>query len=155
MSSKGYATPLRINATSLPMLRRLYLGFASLVSVMLLLLPLAPWLTFLLLVGFVATARLVWLKRCELAGSTVELLWDAQQRWWWTQDNREYLLELCSDSFLSRRFCILNFHDAARKRRHSVVLMPEGSGSRCYRQLLVRFRTGGAAAGEKRDAISG
>jgi len=143
MSSKGYATPLRIDVVALGAVRSLYLLFCALAVVCLLWLPLPVPLLLLSVVLFLATARHVWSVRGELGGRPAALVWDAAQRWWCSQGGRERELELCGDSYLSTWLCILNFREPVRGKRHAFIVMPEGTGRERYRQLLVRFRISG------------
>lgn len=140
MSSKEYAVPLRIEGRALAPLQRLYLLFCSMVGMTLLWLPVPVVPDLLLLLLFTLIARHTWKGRTELGGAPVQLVWDAAQRWWWTQGGVEQQLQLCGDSYLSRRLCILNFTEPAARKRRSLILMPAGSGTEPYRRLLVRFR---------------
>jgi hypothetical protein len=103
-------------------------------------LPVPVIVSRLLLLLFSVLAMRTWSSRTELGGVPVQLVWDAAQRWWWTQGGVEKQLQLCGDSYLSRHLCILNFTEPSAGKRHSLILMPAGSGTEPYRRLLVRFR---------------
>lgn len=140
MSSKGYATPLRIEGGALPLLQRLYLLICLVAAVTLLFLQLPYLLNLFFLAAFSWLSVRVWKTRAELGGTPVSLVWDADQRWWWLQNGVEQQLQLCGDSFLSGSVSILNFREPDSGRRSSLVLMPSVTGAGRYRQLLVRFK---------------
>lgn len=146
MSSPEYATPLRIEVGENRLLRRLYLSFVLLTLLTLLWLPLSLWMTLPGALLFLALARRQWRLRPELGGGAVGLVWDAEQRWWWSQDGETLELLLRGDSYLSAVLVALNFRVPESRRRRSLLLTPAGIGQQEFRRLLVRIRLDGEAA---------
>lgn len=109
----------------------------SLCCILLLSLPLSVVL--LLLMANVVLAWRCWRKRCELGASSVTLVWDAEGRWWWSQDGEETVLDLCGDSYRSTGMTILNFTHPDTQRRRSLIIFPASVGSVRYRRLSVRL----------------
>jgi len=140
MSSKGYATPLRLESAAVPPLQQLYLLFVGLVLIVLASTPLPYGLQLPLLLSCVLLAWRVWHRRSELGAGPVSLVWDAEQRWWWHQGGREVELQLRGDSYLSARLIVLNFREAGSARRYSLVLLPRSLGEETFRRLRVRLR---------------
>ena len=146
MSSPGYATPLRLEVGANRLLRRLYLAFVVLTLCSLLSLPLALWVTLPGALLFLGVALRQWRLRAELGGGAVGLVWDAEQRWWWSQGGDTVELQLRGDSYLSVPLMALNFREPERGRRRSLLLTPAGIGQEPFRRLLVRLRLSGEAA---------
>jgi hypothetical protein len=140
MSSKGYATPLRLEVGANPLLHRLYLGM-SVAAVVALITLTFPLLVKLLIVVLSLTIVVrVWHQRAELGGVPVQLVWDGEQRWWWTQEGREHAVELLGDSYLTSRLVVLNFLFTESRRRRAVVLTPAALGEETFRRMRVRFQ---------------
>ncbi|MCW8840987.1 MAG: hypothetical protein OQL05_12110 [Gammaproteobacteria bacterium] len=146
MSSKGYATPLRIEVAANRLLRRLYLAFVVLTLSVLPGLPLSLYVTLPGAALFLWMARRQWRLRPELGGEPVSLVWDAEQRWWWSQGARTVELQLLGDSYLSAVLVALNFRPPESRRRRSLLLTPVGIGEENFRRLQVRFRLTGEEA---------
>jgi hypothetical protein len=140
MSSKKYATPLRLDAAAVRPLQISYLAFVILTLAVLSGSPLPLLLRLLAVAVFAAAARRVWLRRSELGGGPVHLVWDGGQRWWWSQRGTERQLRLLGNSYLSPRLVVLNFRGVESGRRCSLVLLPASIGEEQFRRLLVRFR---------------
>lgn len=140
MSSKGYATPLRIEVGNNGLLRRLFLLFVILTTLVLLWVPWPLPLSLFLLAAFIVLASRVWSQRAELGGPQVRLVWDAEQHWWWQQQDRTEQLQLLGESYLSTSLVVLNFCKTDSRRRRSVVITPASIGRDTFRQLLVRFK---------------
>ncbi len=138
MSSKEYATPLRIEVRANPLLRRLYLGMSGSAVLTLLLLPLPLPINFLAVMVLLLFTTRVWQRRAELGGRPVTLVWDSEQQWWW-QDEYEYAVELCGDSYLATRLAVLNYRISGSASR-AVVLTPKGIGEELFRRMRVRFQ---------------
>lgn len=138
MSSKGYATPLRLEIGADPLLRRLFLGmtFSAVVTLLWLPLPImVNLLAALLLLWFV---RHVWYRRAELGGTPVKLVWDGEEQWWWNSGGVEIAVVLQDDVYLTPLLVVLNFY--ANGTRRSAVLTPAAIGEESFRRMLVRFR---------------
>lgn len=140
MSSKGYATPLRLEIVVNPLLRRLYLGMSLCAVVVLLFLPLPVMANLSAVFLLLLCVRYVWRRRAELGGAAVKLVWDGEQRWWWTSDGREERVELQDDSYIVPRLAVLNFRVAGSRGSRAVVLTPEAIGREVFRLMQVRFR---------------
>lgn len=140
MSSKGYATPLRLEVGANPILKRLYLAMASCAFATLLLLPVAIAIRIAALLFLLIVVWQVWRWRTELGGTPVQLVWDGEQRWWWTQEGKEYAAELQADSYLSTWLVVLNFRLSESRRSQSLVLTPAAIGDDLFRRMSVRFR---------------
>ncbi len=138
MSSKGYATPLRIEVGANPLLRRLYLGMSGCAVLTLLLLPLPLPMNILAVMVLLLLATRVWQRRAELGGRPVKLVWDGEQQWWW-QDEDETAVELSGDSYLATCLAVLNFRTPGAVSR-AVVLTPKGIGEELFRRMRVRFQ---------------
>jgi len=152
MSAKGYATPLRFEVGADRLLQRLYLGMLLLTVGSLGFLAFSLTTKFLLLLLLLVVARLTWYRRAELGGRPVQLLWDGEQRWWWTQGGVEQEVELLGESYLGSRLAVLNFRPVASRRRRALVLTAATIGSDTFRQLQVRFRISPQAPSEGHSA---
>ncbi len=140
MSSKGYATPLRLEVSSNPLLRRLYLIMALAATIAMISLPL-PFIARLIgVAGLLYAVWRVWKQRAELGGSQVQLVWDGEQQWWWSQQGRERVAQLQGDSYLTSRLVVLNFLFTESGRRSAVVLTPAALGEESFRRMRVRFQ---------------
>ncbi len=140
MSSKGYATPLRFEVAANPLLQRLTLIMVLSAMATLLMLPMPIIARVAALLVLLAVLRQVWRQRAELGGMPVQLVWDGEQRWWWSQGGREDAAELLGDSTLASRLLVLNFRLTESGRRQAVVLTPAAIGDDLFRRLSVRFR---------------
>lgn len=140
MSSKGYATPLRLEVGANPLLRRLYLGMAVAAVVALISLSLPLIVRLLMAILLLVVVVRVWHQRAELGGVPVQLVWDGEQQWWWTQEEREHAVILQGDSYLTPRLVVLNFQFAESSRRRAVVLTPATLGEESFRRMSVRFQ---------------
>ncbi|MFO7592950.1 MAG: protein YgfX [Pseudomonadota bacterium] len=143
MSSKEYATPLRIEVGVNRLLRGIFLLFCALVGAVLLWLPWPLPLKMALMVSCFAAVSNVWSRRAELGGRPVSLVWDAEQRWWWRQAGRTVPLALLGNSYLSSSLVVLNFRHTDSRRRYAVVLSPRAVGAETFRRLSVRLKLSG------------
>jgi len=121
-------------------LQRLYLGMLFLAVVSLWFLPFPVMVTLSVCLLLLFYARRIWNRRAELGGEPVQLVWDGEQRWWWTQGGVEREAELLGESYLASRLVVLNFRFAESRGRRALVLTPTAIGNMLFRQLLVRFR---------------
>jgi hypothetical protein len=140
MSSKGYATPLRLEVGSNPQLQRLYLAMALAATVAVFSLSLPFTVRLIVVTGLLYAVWHVWQQRAELGGSPVQLVWDGEQQWWWSQQGREQAVELQGDSYLTSRLVVLNFLVVESGRRSAVVLTPAALGEEMFRRMRVRFQ---------------
>lgn len=140
MSSKEYATPLRLEIGINRLLRVIFLLFCVLVGAVLLWLPWPLPLSLIVLMLFSGAAANVWCRRAELGGPPVSLVWDGEQRWWWSQAEHTLQLNLLGDSYLSSSLVILNFRQSGARRCYSLLLTSGAVGRETFRRLLVRLR---------------
>jgi hypothetical protein len=140
MSSKGYATPLRLEIGANTLLQFLTLGMTACVVIVLLLLPL-PFVANLL-AAFITLflLRHIWYRRAELGGPSVKLVWDGEDQWWWTSDGNETAVVLQNDTYIMPHLVVLNFRVVGERRRCSAVLTPAATGAETFRRMLVRFQ---------------
>lgn len=146
MSSKGYATPLALDVHPNKLLRTLYLLFVLQAGAVLLWLPLPFFACALVFLLFLIPVRMTWQKRPDLGGTPVRLVWDEQQRWWWSQGGETIEFALQGESYVSSSLVVLCFRQIEGKGRRSLVLTPRSVGMDTFRRLLVRFRVEGGEA---------
>lgn len=141
MSSKGYAAPLRLEVGPNRSLRILVALFVLAGTLVLIRLPVPLPFAVTAAILYLGLARREWCRRAELGGVPVSLLWDHEQRWWWSRDGESLELLLQGESFLSPVLVALNFRSiGGGHRRHAVVLTPAALGRETFRRLLVRLR---------------
>lgn len=140
MSSKGYATPLRLEVGSNPLLRCLYLVMALAATIAVSSLALPFTVRLIIVTGLLYAVWRVWQQRAELGGSAIQLVWDGEQQWWWSQQGREQAVELQGDSYLTSRLVVLNFLFTESGHRRAVVLTPAALGEERFRRMRVRFQ---------------
>jgi hypothetical protein len=87
-----------------------------------------------------------WRKRPDLGGPPVSLVWDEQQRWWWSQGGEATELALQGESYISPSLVVLSFKQSDGAGRRSLVLTPKSVGKDTFRRLLVRFHVEGDVA---------
>lgn len=138
MSSKRYATPLRLEVGHSQWLQRLFLLFITLSLFSL-------WLTPLTLLPKGGAALLLltiswrcWYHRAELGGEAVSLIWQGQG-WLWRQGGCERKLQLSGYSFVTPVLTLLTMRGREGGIGYSVVLFGDEHDTELLRRLRVRL----------------
>lgn len=155
MPVKKYAPRLQLECSNVGKLRLLFASTVVLSQLCLATLPLSLSLKSLLLLLITVLAWRCWSRRCELGADPVTLIWDAENRWWWSQGGEERELVLCGDSYLSTGMVILNFSAPTSRIRRSLVLFPASVGAMNFRRLTVRLRLEGRQSVKEKNGLVG
>lgn len=155
MSARKTAPRLQLECSAVAKLRYLVVFVFVLSLLCIGILPVPLSLKALLLSVIAALYSHVRFGRCELSGMAVTLIWDAESRWWWLQQDIETELQLCADSYLSASMAILNFRHPVSGRRRSMVVFPSSVGAAGYRRLSVRLTLEGRQGVDDQEGRAG